>query len=66
MDEKDLKIMALKERVGEIVSDYEEKVADLRVVVTQQQAELDNFRSSPVSHNPDAQDADEVLEGEVI
>ena len=34
LDRKDLKILALKEKLGQIVSDYEERIADLRVELT--------------------------------
>lgn len=30
-----LKVIALKQRIGEITSDYEEKIADIRAYVTQ-------------------------------
>lgn len=32
-----LKVMALKQRIGEITSDYEEKIADIRAYVTELQ-----------------------------
>lgn len=34
MNDKDLKIRALTERIGELTADYENKIADLRVMVT--------------------------------
>lgn len=64
MEDNELKVMALKQRIGELVADYEEKVADLRVVITQQQEafEAQNALDS------DLEDAshEEVLEGEVV
>lgn len=55
MDEKDLKITALTQRIGELSSEYEERIADLRVAITQQQQLIDS-----------SSDQEEVLEGEVV
>lgn len=57
MDDKDLKITALKQRIGELTSQYEEKVADLRVIITQQENAL-NANATP--------QAEDVVEGEVV
>lgn len=38
-----LKVMALKQRIGEITSDYEEKIADIRAYVTQAQEEFEEI-----------------------
>lgn len=62
MDEKDLKIAALRERLRDIVDEYENKVADLRVALTIQQQQIE---SSEVNDNQPAP-APEVLEGEVV
>lgn len=40
LDRKDLKIQALKERVSTLTTDYEDKVADLRVELTVTTIEL--------------------------
>lgn len=57
MDDKDLKITALKQRIGELTSQYEEKVADLRVIITQQENAL-NANATPQT--------EDVVEGEVV
>lgn len=62
MDEKDLKIAALRERLRDIVDEYENKVADLRVALTIQQQQIE---ASEVNDNQPAP-APEVLEGEVV
>lgn len=36
-----LKFIALKQRIGEITSDYEEKIADIRAYVTQVQEQYE-------------------------
>ena len=36
-----LKVIALKQRIGEITSDYEEKIADIRAYVTEMQEHYD-------------------------
>lgn len=65
MDEKDLKITALKQRIGELASEYEDKVADLRVAITQQEQALNELRDALAS-NPNESEEDDVLEGEVV
>ena len=68
MNEKDLKIIAIKQRLGEVVSDYEEKVADLRVLITKQEEELNTLRAQLAesqSQEPPAP-AEDVLEGEIL
>lgn len=52
MDEKDLKIQALRERIGELTVHYEDKIADLRVALT-------------VASN-NAQQTDQPVEAEVV
>lgn len=59
MDDKDLKITALKQRIGELTSQYEEKIADLRVIITQQENTINSQASS-------RSDEAEVVEGEVV
>lgn len=44
MDNKDLKILALKEAVGNLTSSYEEKVADLRVELTQKASIIEELQ----------------------
>lgn len=60
MDNKDLKIQALSERLSEIVTEYENKVADLRVAITIQQAQIESLQGD------DSPGEGEVLEGEVV
>jgi len=43
-DKKDLKILALRERVAQLTADYEDKIADLRVELTYISAELENYK----------------------
>lgn len=38
-----LKVIALKQRIGEITSDYEDKIADIRAYVTQLQEQYDDL-----------------------
>lgn len=40
MDRNELKIQAIKERVGQIVANYEEQIADFRADATMQITEL--------------------------
>lgn len=44
MDKKELKIQALKERLGTLVTSYENQIADLRVEVTVLTSELDEYK----------------------
>lgn len=66
MDDKDLKITALKQRIGELASEYEDKVADLRVAITQQEQALSELRDALRGHATDEGEEDDVLEGEVV
>lgn len=45
-DKKDLKILALRERVAQLTAEYEDKVADLRVELTVLNAEYDSLKES--------------------
>lgn len=64
MEDNELKVMALKQRIGELVADYEEKVADLRVVITQQQEAFEAQNASDSGFEDASHE--EVLEGEVV
>ena len=70
MNDNELKIAALKERMGQMVADYEERVADLRVIVTNQQQKVEQLESqlaaSPVNSPGDGGTSDDVVEGEVL
>ena len=77
MDEKDLKIMAFRERLAELTTEYEDKVADLRVALTTLQESLNeayeriDTLSSALEAREDLQPAEEqeppeVIEGEVV
>lgn len=69
MEEKDLKILAFKERISELTTDYEEKVAELRVALTILQRNLDEAQmtiDSMAASNSAASVNDEVVEGEVV
>ena len=46
MDRKDLKIQALTQRLSTIVSQYEDKIADLRVELTVTSQERDELMNS--------------------
>lgn len=63
---ENLKIQALKESISNLVANYEEKVADLRVEVTvltqeKHQLQADNDRLAAQIET----DSNEVVEGEV-
>lgn len=45
MNKENLKIQALKESISNLTSNYEEKIADLRVEVTILTQELNNVRT---------------------
>jgi hypothetical protein len=47
MDEKELKIQALLERVAELTTGYEAKIADLRVALTVQAQQLEDSKKEP-------------------
>ena len=69
MNDNELKIAALKERMGQMVADYEEKVADLRVIVTNQQNQLKHLESQladAVNSGVGPEASDDVVEGEVL
>ena len=69
MNDNELKIAALKERMGQMVADYEERVADLRVIVTNQQQQVEYLESqlaNAVNNDAGPEDPDDVVEGEVL
>ena len=69
MNDNELKIAALKERMGQMVADYEERVADLRVIVTNQQQQVEYLESqlaNAVNNDVGPEDPDDVVEGEVL
>jgi hypothetical protein len=45
-DKKDLKILALRERVAQLTAEYEDKIADLRVELTVTTQEFEAFKKS--------------------
>lgn len=61
MDEKDLKIQALLERIAEITQQYEEKVADFRVQITVLANEVNRLNEQQPG-TPDAVEGDIVDE----
>ena len=63
MDEKELKIAALQEQLAQRVSEYEGRVADLRVANT-----LLNQRNQQLEQQQSEQSADsnETVKGEVV
>lgn len=71
MEDKDLKITALTQRIGEITSQYEDKIADLRVAITRQEETINdlNGQAQSLAEQNVSQPYDEepeVVEGEVI
>lgn len=69
MDEKDLKIMALKEQFSDAVSQYQDRIADLRVantILTQQLKEAQQTNSQNKAGPDLAQPSTEVVEGVVL
>ena len=68
MDEKDLKIQALREalkdKVSTLVDDYENKIADLRIEITMMSNEIDHLNAS--LQEARSQGSNEVVEGELI
>lgn len=66
--QKNLKIQGLLERLGQQAANYEDTIADLRVQLTQQEQELNQFRSqqgAQVAYEP-FEKAPEVVPGEVV
>lgn len=51
-----LKTLALKERLSQVITSYEDQIADLRVELTIQQEKINEMTPSP----------DEVTEGELV
>lgn len=45
VDRKDLKIKALRESTSKLVSDYEDRIAELRIELTIHATEIDNLRA---------------------
>lgn len=71
MNKEQLKNQALVESISNLTANYENKVADLRVEITQltqslneANQELDGLRNELAERNEEADD-DEVLQGEV-
>lgn len=50
-DKKDLKILALRERVAQLTAEYEDKIADLRVELTVTAQELDSYKNNAPADN---------------
>lgn len=63
MDEKDLKIMALKEQFAEAVSQYQDRIADLRVAntVLQQRVEQAEQTNSQNKAGPEEAELEAVV-----
>lgn len=59
MDEKDLKIQALLERMGEMTQQHEDRVADLRVQITILSNQVNTLNERQAG-------AEETLEGTVV
>lgn len=70
MDEKDLKITALQQRIGEMAAEYEGKVADLRVVLTRQEQQNNELQQALVelqqAQQQDKAPKEDVVEGEIV
>lgn len=68
MNDNELKVTALKQRLGEVVSDYEERIADLRVAVTRQQEEINNLNAAleEAANKSESFEDSPVVEGEVV
>lgn len=62
MDRKDLKIQALLERVSSLTTDYENRIADLRVELTEVSNELAQERGEPEV----SEDEPSIVEGTVV
>ena len=54
-DKKDLKILALRERVATLTAEYEDKIADLRVELTLTAQELERMQKSEDGENSDVE-----------
>lgn len=64
---ENLKIQALKESISNLVANYEEKVADLRVEITVLSQRLQQLEQELQSRAEDVKDDDvEVVQGEVL
>ena len=64
---ENLKIQALKESISNLVANYEEKVADLRVEITVLSQRLQQLEQELQSRAEDVKDDDvEVVQGEAL
>lgn len=55
-DKKDLKILALRERVAQLTAEYEDKIADLRVELTVTTQEFEELKKSLESEDGEKSD----------
>lgn len=63
---ENLKIQALKESISNLVANYEEKVADLRVEITVLSQRLQQFEQEAQQRAEEMKANDEVVQGEVL
>lgn len=63
---ENLKIQALKESISNLVANYEEKIADLRVEITVLSQRLQQAEQELQSRAEDIEVEDEVVQGEVL
>lgn len=72
-DKSELKILALKESLAAKVNDYEDKIADLRIELTEQSADVqalsaenEQLKARIAELEPAEEVATDVVEGEVV
>lgn len=63
---ENLKIQALRESISNLVANYEEKIADLRVEITVLSQRLQQAEQELQSRAEDIEVEDEVVQGEVL
>lgn len=65
MDKKDMKIAAYEERIAQLTTEYERKVADLRVELTVKDNELRHAQETLNAEKSPGQ-SEPPIEGEVV
>lgn len=61
-----LKVIALRQRIGEIVSEYEEKIADIRATFTQQMDSIQELAQGLSQENEGLKSKVSELEGATV
>ena len=56
LDDKDLSILGYKQRISELVTEYEEKILELRVALTRAQEQINEIGQAFMASQQDKQD----------